>query len=82
MWNAIFSMKKVDLDVSQLNRKITSYTTFHLYFLLEIVLAHFQSLAKYMKEDVWKSFFVNLQVSILQLHYRLTSSQIIFRDFK
>ena len=38
--------------------------------------------ADYMKEDVWKSFFGNLQVGILQLHYRLTSSQIIFRDFK
>ena len=29
-----------------------------------------------------KKFFVNLQVGILQLHYWLTSSQIIFRDFK
>ena len=27
-------------------------------------------------------FFVNLQVGISQLHYRLTSSQIIFRGFK
>ena len=39
--------------------------------------------AKYMKEDVWKCFFfVNLQAGISQLHYRLTSSQIAFRDFK
>ena len=35
-----------------------------------------------MEEDVWKSFFVNLQAGILQLHYRLTSSQIVFGDFK
>ena len=33
--------------------------------------------AKCVKEDVWKS----LQVGNLQLHYILTSSQIIFRDF-
>ena len=39
--------------------------------------------AKYMKEDVWKSFFfVNLQVGILQIHYRLTSLQIVFNYFK
>ena len=37
--------------------------------------------AKRMKEDVWK-IFVNLQVSISQLHNRLTSSRIIFRNFK
>ena len=35
--------------------------------------------AKYMKGDVWKSFFINLQVNISQLHYKLTSSQIICR---
>ena len=27
-------------------------------------------------------FFVNLQAGISQLHYELTSSQIVFRDFK
>ena len=27
-------------------------------------------------------FFVNLEVGISQLHYRLTSSQIVFGDFK
>ena len=27
-------------------------------------------------------FFVNLQAGISQLHYKLTSSQIVFRDFK
>ena len=32
---------------------------------------------------IWKRvFLVNLQTGILQLHYRLTFSQIIFRDFK
>ena len=37
----------------------------------------------YMKQDVWKSFFIiNLQVGISQLHYGWTSSQIVFRDFK
>ena len=36
---------------------------------------------KCMKEDVWKSFFVNFQVGISQLHKRLTSSQTVFRDF-
>ena len=45
-----------------------------------------------MKEDVgngraWRRmcervFFVNLQIGISQLHYRLTSSQEIFRNFK
>ena len=38
--------------------------------------------AKCMKEDVWKSFFVNFQGGISQLQYELTSSQKIFRDFK
>ena len=28
--------------------------------------------AKYMKEDVWKSFFLNLQAGLSQFHYRLT----------
>ena len=37
---------------------------------------------KHMKEDVWRSFFVNLQGGTLQLIYRLTSSEIILRDFK
>ena len=40
-----------------------------------------------MKTKAWRrmcerGFFVNLQVDISQLHYRLTSSQIIFRYFK
>ena len=56
------------------------------------MLAHFQSLfgkisleysekmkAKCMKEDV---FFVNLKDGISQVYYTLTSSQIVFRDFK
>ena len=34
------------------------------------------------RECVKESFFVNLQAGILQLHYRLTSSQIVFKDFK
>ena len=38
--------------------------------------------AKCMNEDVWKNFFVNLQVGISQLHCKLTSLQIIFKDFK
>ena len=39
--------------------------------------------AKYSNEDVWMSFlFVNLPVGIAQLHYRLTYSQIVFRDFE
>ena len=63
-------MKKVDLDESELNREITSNTTFRLYFLKKIVLAHFQNLfgksscecsekmkAKCMNEDVRKSCF-------------------------
>ena len=38
--------------------------------------------AKYSNEDVWMSFlFVNLQVGIAQLHYRLTYSQIFFQRF-
>ena len=38
--------------------------------------------AKYMKKMCEKVFFVNLQAGISQLHYKLTSSQIVFRDFK
>ena len=47
-----------------------------------IVTRSYKMKAKYMKEDMWKSFFVNLQVDILQLHYELTSSQIVFKDLK
>ena len=63
-------MKKVGLDISLLNRQTT---TFRLYFLREIVLAHFQGIfvkgnrvysekmkAKCMKEDLRKSFFCYL----------------------
>ena len=45
-----------------------------------IVMRSEKMIAKYM-EDVWKSFFANLHAGILQLHYELTSSQIIFKDF-
>ena len=38
--------------------------------------------AKYMKEDVWKSFVVSFQRGISQLQYELTSSQKISRDIK
>ena len=50
----------------------------------EVIVMHSEKIkAKYMKEYVCKIFFfVNLQVGLSQLHYRLTSSQIIFRDFK
>ena len=52
-------------------------------FLEEVIVMHTQKMrAKYMKEDVWKSFFVNFHVGISQLHYRLASKQYIFRDFK
>ena len=37
---------------------------------------------KYMKEYVWKRYFRKLAGGISRLHYRLTSLQIIFRDFK
>ena len=38
---------------------------------------------KYMKEDMWKSFFfINLQVDILQLDYELTSLEIVFKELK
>ena len=56
---------------------MTNNTTFRLYFLKEIVLTHFESLfmvysekmkGKYMKEDVWGSFFVNLYFGISELH--------------
>ena len=71
--NVIFSMKKVNI-------------IFLLYlkaFLEEVIVMHTQKMrAKYMKEDVWKSFFVNLHVGISQLHYRLASKQYIIRDFK
>ena len=89
-------MKKVHLDESKLSNQITSNTTFHLYFLKEIVLAHFQNLFGRSNRDAfWENedkihkggcvkeiFFVNLQVGISQLHYEVTSSQIILRDFK
>ena len=37
---------------------------------------------KFMKEVYERIFFLKLQVGILQLHYRLTSSQTVFRNFK
>ena len=37
--------------------------------------------AKYIKEDVQKSFYIKLQVDISQRHYRLTFSQKV-KDFK
>ena len=65
-----------------------------LYFLKEIVRAHFQRLFGRSNHDVFlktedkihegrclKVFLVILQVSISQLHYRLTYLQIIFRGF-
>ena len=48
----------------------------------EVTVMHSEKLkAKYMKEDVWKSFFHKLAGWLSQLHYELTSSQIIFSDF-
>ena len=38
--------------------------------------------ANCIKENVWKSFFVNSQIHASQVHYRLTSLQIIFRGCK
>ena len=74
---------------------MVSNSTFRLYNTEESVHKHFQSLfrkkqlrcvlrkrrKKNMKEDVERVFFVNLQANIWQLHYELTSLQIIFRDF-
>ena len=53
-------------------------------YLEEVIGVHHEKMkAKYMKEDVWKSFyFVNLEAGILQLHYKLTYSEIFCRDFK
>ena len=50
----------------------------------EVILIYSKKMkAKYMKEDLWKSFiFVKLQVGISQLHNILTSSQTASRDFK
>ena len=61
----------------------------------QIALAHFQTLfGKGNRDAFWENegkihermcervLFVNLQAGISQLHYRLTSSQIVFRDFK
>ena len=46
----------------------------------EVIVMHSEKLkAKYTKEDVWKR---NLQAGISQLHYRLTSSQMVFMRFK
>ena len=60
-----------------------------MYFLKKIVLAHFQSLFGRINRDaLWKNegklhegrcmsvFFVNFQVAVSQLHYRITSSEI------
>ena len=44
-----------------------------------IVMCSYKMKAKYMYERV---FPITLQVYISQIHYRLTYSQIIFRDFK
>ena len=33
-------------------------------------------------ECIERVFFVNLHAGISELHYRLTSSQIVFKDFK
>ena len=87
--NAIFIMKRTPpkLQVTPLSayicwKKLCS----HIFkaSLEEVIVMHSEKMkAKYVKEDVWKSFFfVNLQVGIPQLHNRLTSSQIVFRYFK
>ena len=47
-----------------------------------IVMRSEKTKAKYMKENVWKSFFINVQVTISQLHYKSTSSQMVFKYFK
>ena len=79
--NATFCMKKVCLDELYLIRKITSNTTFRLYFLKESMLAHFQSLSGRSNCDAFrenegkihegacvkKSYFMNLQVVISPL---------------
>ena len=72
-----------------------SITNFRLYFRNKIALAHFQSLFGRSNREAFsenegkiheggcvKEIFGNLQVGISQLRYRLTSSQIVFRDFK
>ena len=60
------------------------------------MLAHFQTLFGRSNRDAFGKnegkiheagcvktlFFVNMKVGILQFHYELTSSQIIFRDLK
>ena len=74
---------------------ITSSTIFCLYFLKEILLAQFQNLIGRSNRDAFlenrgkihegrdvKLFFVKLQFGISQLHYKLTSSMIIVKDFK
>ena len=80
----MLNMKIVDLDESWLNREISSDTTFRWKRLLkEVIVMHSEKMkAKYMKKDAWKSFFVSLQADILQLHYRLTSLQMILRNFR
>ena len=49
----------------------------------EVILTYSAKMkAKYIKEDVWKSFFIQLQVNISQLHNRLTSPQTDYSNFK
>ena len=71
---------------------IVHKTIFRLYYLKEICSHFFKSLFRRSDRHVfWEKWRQNtwrrmwgkvLQVDISQLHYRLTSSQITFRDFK
>ena len=77
------------------NWTVKLQVTLLFYFLKEIIFAHFQSLlgrsnrssfleneGKYIKKDMWKSFFLNFKVGISQLFFKLTSSQVVVKDFK
>ena len=77
VWNAIFYMKNVDLNESEVNRRNTSKTTFHLSFLKEkeyshnfkasreeaIVMRHERIKINYLKKYLRKSFLVSLHIA-------------------
>ena len=84
------------VDESQLIRQITSNTTSRWYFMKEIVFVHFQSLFGRSNRNAFlvnadkihegrcvKEFFSQTcRLAFSQRHYRLTFSQIVFKDFK
>ena len=81
-WRCFLKTKTKDVFIkTNVWWEITSNTTFCLYFLKDISPTHFQSLFGRSNRDGFLENENKIQVDVSQLHYELTSSQIILIDF-